>query len=111
MATASADQLERLLRAAAKIDWLAIAEAIASRFTDEKADQAAACSVEELVAKAAPIVAPYVLSALGAALTPLGSAAMLIVPALALAVFEFKGGDADPEVDANAYSGRGGRGN
>jgi hypothetical protein len=42
---------------------------------------------------------------------PIGIAAGVLIPALALAVIEFKGGDADPEVDANAYASRGGRGN
>jgi len=111
MATATPGQLEALIKAAAKVDWLAIAEAVGSHFKDQAADEKAEQSVEELVAEAAPIVAPYVLAALGSSAIPGMGVAMLIVPALALAVFEFKGGDPDPEVDANAYHGRGGRGN
>ena len=44
-------------------------------------------------------------------MTPGVSLIALIVPALALAIIEYKGGDADPERDANAYGSRGGRGN
>jgi hypothetical protein len=111
MATASADELEQLIRAAAKVDWLAIAEALASHFEDKAADEAAARSVEDLAGEVAPIVAPYLLSALGASMAPGLGLVALVVPALALAIVEYKGGDADPERDANAYDGRGGRGN
>ena len=111
MATASADQLEQLIRAAAKVDWLAIAEALASHFEDRAADEAAERSIEDLAGEVAPILAPYLLTALGASMTPGVGLMALVVPALALAIIEYKGGDADPERDANAYRGRGGRGN
>jgi hypothetical protein len=111
MATVSADELEQLIRAAAKVDWLAIAQALASHFNDQAADEAAERSIEDLAREVAPVVAPYLLSALGASMGPGFGLIALVVPALALAIVEFKGGDADPERDANAYSGRGGRGN
>jgi len=111
MARASADELEQLIRAAAKVDWLAIAQALASHFKDQVADEGAERSIEDLAAEAAPIVAPYLLSALGASIAPGLGVIALVVPALAFAIVEFKGGDADPERDANAYGGRGGRGN
>lgn len=112
MPTASAADVESMIRAAANVDWLAIASAIASGFADKKADEAAEKSLEELASVLAPIIAPYVLGALSASMVPgLGVLVPLIVPALAIAVVEYKGGEPDPENDANAYSGRGGRGN
>ncbi len=111
MAAASAADVERMIRAAANVDWLAIAEAIASRFADSKADEAAEKSLEELASELAPIIAPYMIAAIGSSMIPGLGLVSLLVPALALAVIEFKGGDRDPEVDANAYEGRGGRGN
>ena len=111
MAAASAADVERMIRAAANVDWLAIASAIASRFADKKADEAAEKSLEELASVLAPIIAPYLVAAIGASLIPMAGLIPLLVPALAIAVLEYKGGEPDPENDANAYSGRGGRGN
>jgi hypothetical protein len=111
MAAASAADAEHMIRAAANVDWLAIAHAIASGFADKNADEAAEKSLEELASELAPIIAPYLTAAVGASLVPVLGLAPLLVPAITLAVAEFKGGDPDPEIDANAYSGCGGRGN
>jgi hypothetical protein len=111
MAAVSPADVERMIRAAADVDWLAMAEAIASRFADSKADEAAEKSLEELASELAPIIAPYLAATIGASLVPMLGLVPLLVSALTLAVVEFKHGDPDPEVDANAYGGRGGRGN
>jgi hypothetical protein len=60
-----------------------------------QADEAAKQSEEQLVSAAAPIVAPYIIAAVGPAFAgPLAIAAGLLAPALAPAVV--KGGDPDP---------------
>ena len=89
------------------IDWTAVTEAVVSGFSDTTADSAAMNSIENAIA---PELSKIILAAAGAELASfVPFIGPFLLPALGLAVANFKGGDPDPMHDAQLTQHRGGR--
>jgi hypothetical protein len=94
----TAAQIEALMKTLSKIDWKDALLAVSSGFADKAADEALAENVFDVIA---PILAPYIIAAVGLEAIPgLGLLLPLLAPAIALAVMNFQGGDPDPIHDA-----------
>lgn len=101
--TVTPAQIKALLGVLQNVDWADAAEAVASGFQDIKADEAIAGNLFELVA---PILAPYIIAAVGVDAIPIvGQLVPLLIPTIALAAANFRGGDPDPVHDAQTGPG------
>ena len=96
--TITAAEIDALLGVLKGVDWGDAQIAVASRFANLSADEAVAESLFDI---AAPVLAPYLIAAAGLSAIPgLGLLTPLLLPTIAIAAANFRGGDPDPTHDA-----------
>ena len=98
-------ELEALLGVLKNIDWADATEAVMSGFKNLPADEALAANLFETLA---PILAPYIIAAVGLEAVPfLGLLTPLLLPAIALAASQYKGGGTGANIGPDKpHSGR-----